>query len=172
MPRERLGVLRAAVIIFVTGVVVGALMTLFVPVAWLSQFGGYGPKAAAPDTGTVVTSMALVLLLHAIAVVIGVRLSGFRVGVIYTTFALGITTAITLGIVYVTMGAPSGDPTSVAAPSIGVVVLPVVLAIGLVLPALLIDGAARPALDHLPPELRYVPHATYPPELPPPQPRR
>ena len=174
MARERLGVFRAAVILLVSGLVVGGLAALFAPDPFL-PISSEARSDVAIDTGAVLVSMGLMLVVQAIAVVIGVRTSGFRVGLVFTTFVLGVSTAVTVAIVYVLTGTASGDPASVAQPAVGVVAIPIGVVVGIVLPALLIDGAATPALDQLPPGVRYVPyaqHPPYPPDLPPPQPRR
>jgi hypothetical protein len=171
---ERLGLLRAAVIVFVSGLIVAVLPMLFPmgSASWWSTGGSSEPGGIAWDT--VAIALAVTLILEAIAVVVGVRMCGFRVGFVFTTFALGLSTALTVALAYVTTRGTADDSSGVAGPAFGVALLPIGLLIGVLLPAFLIDGAARPDTEVGSVDAAYPAPPPYPPYPPytPPEPRR
>jgi hypothetical protein len=145
--RQRLGIVRAAVIIFVSGTAVGVVAAAFLrPVVW-------SVIATTARNGDRLWENALLLvainaLLGAVGVYIGVRVVGFRIAYGSAAFALalGKGLATVLNLMTLTSHTARGiaDPTQIAQPALGVAFVPVQLLLGIFLPAYLIDSAASP----------------------------
>lgn len=182
MENERLGLLRAAVIVFVSGLVVGVALPMLFPTNFLWTVFGPSGGDRFDWTGLLLWE-AVTIVLQAIVVFGGVRLFAFRVSLVWAAVALAISTAIgfalALAIGYVTISTTAEDQTGIAGAAFGGLFVPLVLAIGILLPAFLIDSGSTPERGVTPaadaPYPPYPPYpsadAPYPPYPAPPEPR-
>ena len=151
-----LGLFRAAIIVWVSGLVVSALLGGFVsPLAWslVAPRGGVDHRWV-----LAAVVVALHALLGAIGVTFGVDLVGFRISYAPAVFALAFAGVLSLALTSLLVAAQtpttSTDPTGVALPALGLALWPVSLLVGIVLPAFLVNAAASTATaGSAPPEV-------------------
>jgi hypothetical protein len=158
--RERLGLVRTIVILWISGAVVQALLTSVVlphRIAWTILGGSL--RRGEVDRWEAVVFVAVTALLGAAGVCVGVRIVGFRVGYGVAAFALALGTTLTTALALATLTSTRGDATGIAAPAFGVLLFPLQLLLGLVLPAYLVDTGASPSARPVSPEPPYHPQA-------------
>jgi hypothetical protein len=148
-------VLRAAVILWVSGAVASAILAEFAsPVAWalLSGSGRHGDRWS-----LVVAIVAVHALLGAVGVTIGVGFYGFRISYASAVFALlvggAVGMAFTVLLVEGLTHTQTGDPRAIAVPALGLATWPLQLVLGTLLPAFLVNSAATPSPASAPPEV-------------------
>ena len=157
----QLGLVRAIVILWVSGAVASVLVGMFVsPVGW-SVLGGSNRFA---DAGVIVAVVALQALVGAVGVTIGVEFCGFRIS--YASAVVAVLVGGVLGMAFtvffaeVQPHAPTTDPRAELIPALGALTWPLQLVVGTLLPAFLVNAAARPpASCSAPPEIPPYPPA-------------
>jgi hypothetical protein len=159
---KELGVIRAVVILWVSGTVTSALLGAFAtPIAYglIGGSGGYVEHR----WGLVAAIVVADALIGAVGVTIGVGFFGFRIGYEAAFFALlvggALTMAFTVFFVQAESHTHTGDPRAIAIPALGLATWPLQLLVGTLLPAFLVNAAARPSAARM-----------APPEIPPPPP--
>jgi hypothetical protein len=156
---SRLGLLRAAIIVWVSGLVAGAFLSLFFSqMAWALLARStrhfdhrWGLTAALVIADELVTGAC---------VTFGVGLVGFRVSHSSAVVAVGFSGFLTAGFSTLLYSGTPADPTGIALPALGLGFWPVGILLGLVLPAYLIDAVAS-SQSPAP-----VPPVVHPPEPP------
>jgi hypothetical protein len=150
---SQLGLFRAAIIVWVSGVVASALLGILVsPVAWALVAG----SARHIDQRWGLTAILVLVnaLIAGAGVTFGVGIFGFRLSYGSAVFALaagGFLAAVVTSFIY---AQTAGDTTGLAIPALGPAIWPLRLLLGLLLPAFLINGSASPeSLKPLPPEV-------------------
>ncbi len=163
----QLGVLRAVLILWVSGAVASAVLGAFAsPVAWAFLSASHSAEHA--HWGLLGTLVAAHALLGAVGVTVGVGFVGFRISYGSAVFALLVGGA--LGMMIATfllesqVHAQSGDAQALAIPALGLALWPLELLVGTLLPACLVNAAASPAVASStgPPEVPLYP--PYPPD--------
>ena len=149
---QQLGVLRAAVIVWLSGAVVSALLAVFIsPLAWALLAGS--ARHIDNRLGVATTLVVVNALLAGIGVTVGVRLFGFRLSYALAVFALaagGFAALLASRYLY---SQTANDPTGIAVPALGSFLWSLRLLLSLFVPAFLInamasaqgDDAMRPA---------------------------
>ena len=163
MAGQKLGLVRAFVIVWISSAVVGALLTSVFfrsPVGSTVVLGAFRHADRHPFTALAAFAVAKALV-GAVLVCIGVRIIGFRVSYVVAGLALAFAAVITTAIAWGLASRTSGDPTGIATSAYALALLPLQILVNNLAPAYVIDGAASPTLGSAPPER---PH--YPPRRP------
>jgi hypothetical protein len=160
----QLGVFRAALILWVSGAFVTAVLGAFAsPVAW-SLLSGSG--RGEHRWGLLAAILAAHALLGAVGVTFGVGFFGFRISYASAVFALllggAVGMVITSFLVEAQTQTQSSDPRAIAIPALGLATWPLQLLVGTLLPAFLVNAAASPSASRAAtPEV--PPYPPYPP---------
>jgi len=159
---KELGVLRAVVILWVSGTVTSFVLGAFAtPIAY--SLSGVSGGYVEHRWGIVAAIVVADALIGAVGVTVGVGFFGFRISYEAAFFALlvggALTMAFTIFFVQAQLHTNTSDPRSIAIPALGLATWPLQLLVGTLLPAFLVNSAARPSVAR-----------SAPPEIPPPPP--
>lgn len=161
MARQNLGLGQAAVIVLVSGLVAGGLTAMvFRSTAAWTLMGGSVHQTAAHQLRAAAVVISITALVKAAGVSVGVHMAGFRISYVLAAFAVALgavlTTAMAVVVASRTVG---GGPEAIAGAGFSLALWPVGLALGVLLPAFLIDASASPQRQRDLPEPPYIPPA-------------
>jgi hypothetical protein len=148
---EKVGFLTALVIVWLSTFVVGTMLALFL----LPGNVGILLGAIRGDNGRVWASAAVLVAAMAFVggacVCFGVRLMNFEISYALAAFAMGIGELLKTALTFATISNISSDPTGIAGPGLGVLLLPLGIVVGLLLPAYLVDAGTGREPKGIPP---------------------
>jgi hypothetical protein len=155
--QQRLGLVRAVVIVWTSGAVVGTLLTLLFFQSRLGSTILTGTPSDGHPLRALAWFSAVNALVEAGAVCVGVRIVGFRVRYAVASVALLGAAILLTAIDWTLVSGSAGDTTGIALSAYGVLLLPLRILIGTVAPACAIDAAASAAVGSAPPQPRHYP---------------
>jgi hypothetical protein len=155
MEAERMGLLTTAIIVFLSGLVVGWLVMPLLQnaITWSVLIGPRWDGHGYPLRALVVFTAADALVVAAV-VVAAARVMGFSVSYALAAVALALGTVLTTGITYLAVSSrPATSAGEIAWSGFAIALFPLVLVLGILVPALLINAGSYPSTVSLPREL-------------------
>ena len=157
MAEQKLGLLRAVVIVWVSSAVVGVLLThVFFQSAVGSTIVLGAPTARHPFALLAAFEVTKAFV-AAIAVCVGVRIVGFRVIYPIAAVALALPAILATAVAWAAFSKGSSDPTGIALSAYALLLVPLQILVGTFVPAYVIDAAAARTAGSAPPDRPHYP---------------
>jgi hypothetical protein len=159
MDDDQLGLARAIIIVWVSGAVASALLSIFLsPVAWAMILGS--ANQVDRQWGSVALIVGLGALLGTIGVTVGVSIFGFRLSYASAFVALVIGGILAEAVMRFLVARTTRTADGIPLPAFAPLVWPLHLLLSTLLPAFIVNELAsrrrsHPAMPEVPPELPY-----------------
>jgi hypothetical protein len=156
MEEHQLGLARAIIIVWVSGIVASALISTFLsPVAWAMLLGS--GNHVDRQWGSAAVAIAIASLLGAIGVTVGVSLCGFELGYASAAVALTLGGILAEAVMRFLVARTTRTADGFTLPAIGPMLWPLQLLLGTLLPAFIVNALAskRRSNHEVPPQLPY-----------------
>ena len=154
MHTENVGLVTALVIVWLSTFVVGTLLDFF----FLPGRVGIVLGSIRGDNRLWITGAVLVPAMAFVGgacVRIGVRLMNFEISYAWAAFAMGVGELLKVALWVATFSSIASDPTGIAAPGFGMLVVPLGFVVGLLLPAYVVDAGTGREPAGIPPGRPY-----------------
>ena len=154
---EKLGLVRAIVIVWVSGFVFNLVVGAFFVQTGLAFTIATGSLRHGDSRPWVAAALYIGMkaLLGALVVTFAVRLMGFHVSYAVAALALAVGALLTTALTFATFSTVPNDPTGMATPGVGVLLFPLGIVLGTLLPAYLIDSSTMRESEAIPPGRPY-----------------